>query len=135
MKLIRTGILALIISIAASAGAGTLADVMKDIGSQFKDLLTQTLSSTSVDTSMATKAHALGLNIETAAAIFPDSIAKMPPADQPAAQVRYKDLMHQLSQLAVELEQAYTAGDRPRALSVLDKMNDLRKIGHTEFKI
>lgn len=136
MNFIKNTLLASIISLsfASLAGASPLGDVMKEIGLQFKDLFTTTQAAATVDASFASKAHDLGVKIQAAAAIFPDTILALPAADQPAAQVRYKDLMHQLSQRNVELEQAYTAGDKALALTILNQMNDLRKTGHLEFK-
>lgn len=133
---LRKTLLAALISLSFSgfAQAGPLTDLMKEIGLQFKDLFTTTQTAVTVDAAMAVKAHELGLKIEAAAAIMPDSIQTLPVADQPAAQVRYKDLMHQLAQKNVELEQAYIAGDKALALTILGQMNDLRKVGHTEFK-
>jgi uncharacterized Zn finger protein len=64
---------------------------------------------------------------------FPDAIKDMPAAQQEAALADYKNRIGQVVTLAGQLHDAFVANDNAAAVSLCQKLKDLKHAGHDKY--
>jgi hypothetical protein len=71
---------------------------------------------------------------ETSSKMEPKTVADQPAAAKPAYLEKYKAQMAEFAKEVAALEAAVTAGNTAAAKASFDKLNELKKKGHEDFK-
>ena len=104
-----------------------LAEVMKGMGENFKVVIAGLRSGELTDQTLAA-AQGLSEGIARSAELVPTT------AKSEADIERYLNILEEMAVKAAELEAAIEAGNIAMAGQVLGQMNELRQIGHEQFR-
>ena len=107
----------------SSVFARDLHDVMKEMGTKMRVLLALTV----LDDAAKTQA-------EEFKALALESKELVPAGLSAASKERYQDLLNQVAAKATALSAAIVAGDLPGAQAIVDEIDDLKILGHREFR-
>ena len=124
----------LLFSLGAHADSGrTLKQVMSDMGGKF-GRLAQIVNDASQNATSLELVRSLNVDIKDTLNLVPDSIVRSPNEKQRELQVQYDRLVSQMLLVDLDMEDALLAGRNADAVTLLNKMADLRRAGHTLFR-
>ena len=131
--LVTTSLMILLGAAFVSAQALTLTDAMRTIGKEFR-----TLNETALDPAqkaLATEsARRMAAGFVSAKDIIPISVLELASDEQAAMIQRYTELIQDGANLSEELAVALEQDRTADVEILLEKLGDLRKTGHREFR-
>lgn len=113
--------------------AATLAENMKTIALELRTI-SQNVGNASRNMDSAASAEKVAQAFVAGKAQPPVTVSELPVAEQGEALKRYEQLMQDAANLAQELTVALRENRNQDAQTILARLMDLRKAGHTEFK-
>lgn len=118
---------------ALALNAATLADNMKTIALELR-AISQNVGNAARNVESSASAEKIAQAFLAGKAQPPVTVTELPAAEQGEALKRYEQLMQDAANLAQELTVALRENRNQDAQTILARLMEMRKVGHTEFK-